>query len=247
MDFGAAVSQKGYDVKTCADRFLVYSSAFQTLKFIPAITAQTTKPSSGSGITNVVTITHNLGYFVPYIVVYNGNTTDGVGMSYFFTDSDIPLRTRCYTDRIEIDVDESFDFSAADGATVYFTVYVCLDDFRTIAENNINTSTSIGATSNDYGFRISKDGFDVKTCADIDCVISSSFLNKIIHKKGISTAASISHNLGYIPEYLAYDNLAGGASYINFTDPAFSGITTSALTLISGSNNYYIILKNRVN
>lgn len=246
-DYGTECSLNGYNAGTCPDRFLVFSSKFQCLKVYNRYSITTTRPNTGSGITNIATATHSLGYFCPYIVIYNGATTPGTGTSYFFTDSDIPLITRGYTNRVEIDVDENFDFGTADGDTVYFTVYVFLDDFRAVSEANNNTgNVAIGTTNNDFGIAASKDGFDVKTCTDDQLSFSSSRFNSIIHKKGNTTSSSVSHNLGYIPNYLSYDNLAGGSSYISFTDPALNYITSSSLVFGSAATNYYVIFKDKL-
>ena len=78
MDYGMAVSQPGKDVKVTADRFFTLSSSFQSLKVLAVHEVTTTIPVSG---TNVITITHNLGYFAPCLVVYNGSTTLGQGTS----------------------------------------------------------------------------------------------------------------------------------------------------------------------
>ena len=249
-DYGALVSQKGYDAKTCADRFLVYSSAFQTLKIFNTYAVTGTKPASG---TNTITITHNLGFYAPYIVVYNGNTTRGTSQSFFFEDgNESLLQTRNYVNSLEIDIIPVFDLgNINNGDTVYFTVYIFLDDFRTVAEQNINTGTTLGASSTDYGIRISKDGFDVKTCADTDCVLSSSFFNQIVHKKGIYSSPTgvdgeISHNLGYVPNLLHYTR-NNGASYIKYFRGAY--ISSARLYLVSSpyDTEYYIIFKDRIN
>jgi len=254
--YGSAVSQKGYDVKTCADRFLVYSSAFQTLKVFSASSVTTTIPASG---TNTITITHNLGYYAPYIVIYNGDTSRGVGTSSFFS---IPVSeglppdiaspvTRQYVNSLQIDVSSGY---GATGDTIYFTVYLFLDDFRTVAENTINTGTSSGASSSDYGIRISKSGYDVKTCTDEQCVLSSSFFNQIVHKKGIASA-NVSHNLSYVPNYLAYGK-RDGESYIEFIAQVYSqdwyvSIDSSYLYIPSfpydWDDMYYIIFKGKMN
>jgi len=249
-DYGAAVSQKGYDVKTCADRFLVYSSAFQTLKIFDTYAVTGIMPSSG---TNTITITHNLGFYAPYIVVYNGNTTRGTSQSFFFEDGNESfLQTRNYVNSLEIDIIPVFDLgNINDGDTVYFTVYIFLDDFRTVAEKNINTGTTLGASSTDYGIRISKAGFDVKTCADIDCVLSSSFFNQIVHKKGIynnttGADATINHGLGYAPNLLHYTR-ASGNSYIEYFRGAYANTTNINIISSTGDNEYYIIFKDKLN
>lgn len=72
----------------------------------------------------------------------------------------------------------------------------------------------------DYGFRISKDGHDVKTCEDKDCVMTSSLNSFKIPTtlQGSTTLAipansqatkTIAHNLGYIPAYEAWYKDAG--------------------------------------
>lgn len=252
-DYGSAVSLKGYDVKTCADRFLVYSSAFQNLKVYNVYSVSTTVPSSG---TNTITITHNLGYYAPFIIVYNGSSGRGVSNSFYFgggLDYGLPLNgavtNRQYTNSLQIDVPNGFDSSGTStGNTVYFTVYVFLDDFSTISGTTINTGTTSGGSSTDYGIRISKPGYDVKTCADIDCILSSSFYSQVIHKKGTLTGvgATVSHGLGYIPDYLCYIK-SSGDSYIQYS-PLLTHINSSVLTpgLYSGDTAYYVIFKDRL-
>jgi hypothetical protein len=60
----------------------------------------------------------------------------------------------------------------------------------------------------DYGFRISVDGKDVKTCDDLDTVVNSKYSNLKGSLSGIGsvsvpnttlTTVTIAHNLGYIP------------------------------------------------
>lgn len=190
-------------------------------------------------------IQHNLGYYAPYVVVYNGSSRTGLGSSYFFSDSTgTPMGTQWtnYKDHVEIHVNDGFDDpNSQPGDTIYFTIYVYLDDFSTINENNIITSGSSGGYGNDYGFRVSKDGYDVKTCEDKDLVVSSSTPTHIVHKKGMTTSSDVYHNLGYVPAFLAY---AEDNNNIYVVD---STISTTKLTMGYGSssNYYYIIFKNR--
>jgi hypothetical protein len=249
-DYGAAVSQKGYDVKTCADKFLVYSSAFQTLKIYQTYTSSTTVPVSGD---NTITITHSLGYIAPFLVVYNGNSVDGLGTSYIMTEgaSSVSLDVRKRVNTLEIVVSDTFN--APTGSTVYFTIYIFLDDFRTVAESNINAGTSSGASSTDYGFRISKSGFDVKTCADKDCVITSSQYSQLVHKKSSQATTGddvvITHNLGYIPAFLSYARYYTD-DYVQFwneyTDITSSNITMYSFTAGDSQYAYFIVFKNNL-
>ncbi len=60
----------------------------------------------------------------------------------------------------------------------------------------------------DYGFRISIEGQDVKTCDDLDTIVNSKYANLkgvltgngIVNHPGVSTqTVTIAHGLGYIP------------------------------------------------
>ncbi|MCX6822321.1 MAG: hypothetical protein NTW30_06110 [Candidatus Aenigmarchaeota archaeon] len=328
-DWGMAVSQKGYDVKTCADRFLTFSSAFNNQKIFSVNTVTGINPpqtsadftvnagtdvftSVGHGLNNgdqlnfittgtlpggltsidynppytgelyyvinktantfqvsltlggsVLNITstgtgthtwffdtikiidtHNLGYYAPCMVIYNGSTTLGLASSYFMSEAGfLPLNLRLYTDRTEIYVYLPDGGSTNIGDTMTFTVYQFLDTFDAFTAPIINTSTTSGASSADYGFRISKPGFDVKTCADKDCIISSSFATNVIHKKGVDTTGSVSHSLGYLPSFLGFIKYSGN-SFLSLANDLIS-ITTNTIDcgLGAGDSFYYNIFK----
>lgn len=334
MDYGVKFSQKGYDVKTAADRFLVYSSAFRTLKVMSVTSVTGIAPSdrfanftanagtdiitsaahglvngdqvnfltdgtlpggleiidynypwtgelyyvvnkatntfqvsltpggtpvnitsAGSGThtwyndTIKITVTHSLGYYAPAIWVYNGSTSLGVASSYMNADAMyLPLVTRQYTDKTEVYLGPGIDGgSTVPGDTVYLTVYQFLDTFDSYTASTISSGTTLGSSSNDYGFRISKPGFDVKTCANVDCIISSSFFTNIVHTKGSATGSaspiSISHGLGYIPSFLAFLQPVGRT----FLGSASSFISVTTTTVDSfpdvGDVLYYVIFK----
>jgi len=249
-NLGIAVSQNGYNVKDSADRLKVFSSAFQTLKIFNTYSITGIMPASG---TNTVTIDHDLGFFAPYIVEYNGNTTRGLSESFLFEDgNEDELQTRNYSDKLEIDIIPVFDLgNITAGDTVYFTVYIFLDDFRTVSERNINTTTSIGNSSNNYGIRASKDGNDVKTCLDVDCSFSSSFFNQIIHKKDtvLNTDGEdiiVLHNLGYIPNFMHYTK-SSGDNYIQYQKGGYITLTNLIMISSTGDTEYYIIFKDKLN
>jgi len=247
-DYGAAVSQKGYDIKTCADRFLVYSSAFHGLKIFNTYTASTTIPTDPN--INTITITHNLGYIAPCIILYNMNSDlliDNEDRAYFFSDSYGQMIThRMKVNTLEIDVDQWIDdpdYGNHAGATAYFTVYIFAEDFAEFEGSVINTGISSGESSVDYGFRISKPGFDVKTCANKDCVLTSSKASMIVHKKGEEAGVPITHSLGYIPSSLtyAYSEVDGELSFT----PAFS-IYDNRIEFVD-STVLYVIFKDKLN
>lgn len=333
MDYGIKFSQKGYDVKTCADRFLTFSSAFQTLKIfsISSVTGVVPSGSSadftanagtdvitsaGHGLNNgdqvnftsdgslpgglttfeynypwsgelyyvvnkttntfqvsltpggtvvnitstgsgthtwyndtiKITVTHNLGYYAPSIWSYNGSTSIGVASSYMNSDAAyLPLLTKQYTDKTEVYLGAVFDGGATvSGDTVYFTVYQFLDTFDSYSAPTISSGTSSGASSSDYGFRVSKPGFDVKTCSDVDCVISSSFFTKLVHKKGTDTTETVNHGLSYIPSFLGFIK-PNGASFLALANDLVSVDTTNLYDAIltAGDVFYYVIFKNK--
>jgi hypothetical protein len=247
LDYGAAVSQKGFDVKTCDDRFLVYSSAFRTLKIANTYSVTSTIPASEFADAHVITITHNLGYFAPVIVVYNGSTTRGVSQSFTMSEEFSHLDLRINANSLDIVIAPFFDAGISNyGDTVYFTVYSFIETFDTYAASVINSGTTSGSSSTDYGFRISKEGFDVKTCADVDCMISSSFSTNIVHKKGTNTSGTVSHDLGYIPSFLSFVKNSG-EDFLRLSDFPES-ITTSSInfTVGSGETYYYIIFKSKI-
>jgi len=245
MDFGIGVSQPGKDVKVTADRFFTVSSAFQSLKVLEVHEVSTTIPTAGN--TNTITITHNLGYFAPAIVVYNGSTTLGQGTSYFMSDNIDSLDIEIALNTIKINVDENFNSGvSATGDTVYFTVYSFVDDFSSFTAPVVSVDTADTTDGNDYGFRISKPGFDVKTCSDVDCIVTSKRPTTTIHKKGIDTTGSVSHDLGYIPSYLGYVKYSGN-DYLSLSNP-LSSISSTQLDcgLGAGDSLYYIIFKSTV-
>lgn len=243
MDYGLAISQQGRDVKVAADRFMAVSSSFRSLKIFNVNPQTTTIPAATP---NVVTFTHNLGYLAPCIVVYNGSTTLGVGSSYFMSESLAALTLTIDTAKVEVTVEDTFDlgFSSV-GDTVYFTCYQFLDTFDTYEADILSTDTSVNVDSADYGVRVSKDGFDVKTCDDVDTIMTSSYFTTIIHKKGIDTTGTVVHNLGYIPSFLGFIKYSGDA-YLTASNRSISSDENNLYCELSaGDEFYYVIFKHR--
>lgn len=237
-DYGSAVSQKGYDVKSCADRFLVFSSAFQTLKIFNRYSVSTTVPASG---VNTITITHNLGYYAPFVVFNNGS---GNNLGAFFNEGTSDalgsglMQSRCrqYANSLQIDIRAGFA-GYATGTTVYLTAYVFLDNFATVSAQTIGSGTSVGASSVDYGIRVSKDGYDVKTCTNDQLVLSSSLYSSLVHRKGSGTGGqvSVAHSLSYVPSFLAFKQYTGW-NYIQAMVTAYSWQAEGDQAYIDGTN-----------
>lgn len=93
-------------------------------------------------------------------------------------------------------------------------------------------------TGVDYGIKVSQNGYDVLTASDDELVMSSAFNSfKIVasgsvavsHTAGTSSiTTNVSHGLGYVPGFLAYDY--NGADYIVM--PALGWVSGTSLDLM---------------
>ncbi len=102
----------------------------------------------------------------------------------------------------------------------------------------------------DYGIRISYDGYDVKTCDDIDCVLTSKYPllkgslsgnGTITVSSGYTQVVSIPHNLGYIPMFrVLSDANLGIGSYVQVPYLDSTAFTTNFITARADSTNCYI-------
>ena len=62
----------------------------------------------------------------------------------------------------------------------------------------------------DYGFKISQEGYDVKTCPDDKLVMSSKFNLLKTHLTGAVTGTgTVAHGLGYAPIFFANQKVTG--------------------------------------
>lgn len=248
-DYGAAVSVKGYDVKTCADRFLLYSSAFQTLK-IHSITKVTgTLP---------LTVTHNLGHYCPFEIIRHSDY-----MRVPYGDGTFMVSTQAKTTTNTITIYDG-DFPANSDS---YTVIVYLNNFATVAEKVVNTATGSGGSSSDYGLRVSKAGYDVTTCTDLQCAFTSKQgFSEIVHKKGINTEhagqCQVSHNQAFPLKFLAFQKkttesfitpmcrrgrstLTLDGAYID-DSYLYMGVDTGGGAFSNSYDFYYIMFKNKL-
>lgn len=66
----------------------------------------------------------------------------------------------------------------------------------------------------DYGIKISEEGYDVKTCDDVNLILKSSFtLLKVVFSGTIDLSTgsnTVTHGLGYIPQFLVFGLADGG-------------------------------------
>lgn len=100
----------------------------------------------------------------------------------------------------------------------------------------------------DYGFRVAKDGQDVRTAADKDLVYSSKYNGmKIKTHNTKATTGNVAHGLDYVPTFLNFRETSG--QYRLDTSEGFSSAdlpyATSSNIVFGRTNNYYFIFINR--
>jgi hypothetical protein len=221
MAYGARVSKAGFKASTCADFESAFDSRYPNLKI--AFQGKFTTTSSSSSQTIV---THSLGYapvFWYYIKTGSTVTLGFTGNSQFFKING--------TD---------FIYNGGAGAVLeiyYYIFYQRID--QNITYNTVsNTPTTPSGSSNDYGIRVSKSGFDVKTTAPKNLAWSSEYPSPIIQKMTTGTASSgvevtLSHGLNYYPEHFLYIFNAAGDNRWQFAiGNAFDFYTYSTNTNI---------------
>lgn len=187
-DFGAKLSQAGYDVNNAGDQDLLFSSSFPTLK--------EEKTGYYTGVNNnqdVLIYEHNLGY-VPFILVQinKGSGSEMVSDNTWFWDEN-KLYTR--------------------DATTYkykWTIYR-LPIYQKFASNtDQESSISPGAISKDFGIKFAKEGKRLDSTDLRDFTIHSRGRTPLIHSVDVKdwhtgdTKHESRHILSYIPLSFAF-------------------------------------------
>lgn len=95
-----------------------------------------------------------------------------------------------------------------------------------------------------YGIRISQEGVDVGTASGLNIILDTETNMLKVNTVGTG-AATVNHNLGYIPPFIAYiDNALGDQIRIN-RQTANSGTATFSNPSPAGGNDmYYFIFYN---
>lgn len=195
MAYGARVSRAGFNASNCADFETALDSRYPNLKI--AFQGKFTTTASASVQT---VVTHNLGY-APVFWIYvkdkygtNNITLATTGYSQFFGINETNL---------------VYDGGLADVIEVYYYIFHQKID-QNITYNTIsNTPTTPNGSSNAYGIRVAKSGFDVKTTTPKNLAWSSEYPSPIIQKMVTGTLTStiqttVSHGLNYYPQHFLY-------------------------------------------
>ena len=98
----------------------------------------------------------------------------------------------------------------------------------------------------DWGMRVSKPTFDVKTCTDDQLVMSSSF-NLLKTKSVGTTSGTVAHGLAYAPIYMACQTMGAGTTGFmgQLFNPGNVGIDSTNI-VTSGTMRYYIFYQQSI-
>ena len=132
-DHGIKISKSGFDVKTCDDDDLIFSSKFNTFRVFAYGTGNFTVPNPR--VATTVNITHNIGYrsaFSFYTQIYDGGA-GAVTASYSlapYTDpigGDASIMPYCETNHLHIRYGAD---QAPSGTTINFRYFIYFDQAR---------------------------------------------------------------------------------------------------------------------
>lgn len=188
-DFGAKGSVPGYNVLTALDYLLQFSSSWPLLKVHATNTASITWNATPQTI-----YTHNLG-FPPFFFIVSGGK--------------IVLSTGIGVDNSVL----AYDGSSPGVGTFSFRYYVCrLDLTQAFSAPVILGASTLGAQSDDYGFKVTKPG-KASTSTDLrDFALHSSTRSLMVHKVDPGTTSlsggyyqrTVAHGLTYLPLAFAF-------------------------------------------
>jgi len=198
-DWGAKVSIKGIPVETAADHQLLFSSSWPLLKIHAQGSVTITNNKNDQ-----VLYTHGLGY-PPVFWVFTVDATKSIA---FLRSASIMVS----------DTNLKFFGNAGDSGaseTIYYYIFT-QDMTKEFTADALKTTDSDSNVGDDYGFKISKEGKDVRSTDGRDFVINSSYRSLQIHKTKYGEheagwTETVTHDLGYIPFYSVYFNLTGYA------------------------------------
>lgn len=247
-DWGIKVSQKGHDVLTCADRYLVFNSSWPVLKILAQ--GSFSVPNDAA---DQVLYTHNLGY-VPAFWIFDTSAYAGgtAGKSKLSTSG-----TSQYFGMNSTELKWLGATRGASGATGSLTgrYYIFTHNVQTnFTAPVLETTAESAGAAGDFGFKISKEGKDISSTDLRDFVIHSGTRTPQISKCGYGTdtapfTLNVTHNLGYKPLYFWWAYIKDyGDSYWQATFGADDSAATSTNTVLTLRTVYdldyaYMILK----
>lgn len=228
-DYGAKVSQRGYDVNSAPDFKQLYSSSW------PAFTIL--EQGSFSVSPGDVVTSHLLGYYPAFLIFHSGESALGLGsagqahMIDGFNASSFGMSTT------------NLQYSSLAGEDIdgyYFIFQHNLEE--SFVSPNVVTGTisdNPDSVDKDYGVKVAKAGADVSSTDLRDFALHSATRSPMIDtvttgtKAAGSTPIVVTHDLGYEPFPLVFAKLSSGSA---FTPARWQALTTASDSFVSASS-----------
>ena len=250
MTYGSKASQRGYNVQTCGDSQLLYSSEWPLLM----INESGSKVISNA-TTDITISTHGLGYVPVYLVFDNsgyGSETAGnsvlisPGVSQWVGVNSTALKWLGSTRS-----------AGAGSLTIYYYIFRYNMATSFTAANITTARESAGATA-DYGIKTTKAGKDISSTDYRDFGLHTNTRSPLVHKTGTFSLGAgggtqnVTHNLGHEPMFYIFGNLTiygdGYYQLMATADDCKATATTTSITFNSPYQGdfFYIIFKDPI-
>jgi hypothetical protein len=199
-NYGMAVSEPGFDVKTADDKNLSLKTGFTLLK----VYSQGSMAVNGTQFTN--TVSHNLGYIPQYLSYVKSSNTAYLAKGYFGA----------------IDLPVAIAKVGTANLSLYNTGGTSLTAFNYIFYEPVDTGTAPSIVStNNYGIKISKDGVDIGTANILQQTFNSEKNSlKIISDGTTATTANgarditVAHGMNFIPGFLTFYEVDNSGTWL---------------------------------
>jgi len=219
MDYGIKVSQDGYGIDTTDATKLIFETNSNLLK------VRMSGATTFNGAT-FASVTHGLGY-VPQFLVYIEDVTTSDRMRLATAHFDYGLAKS----------DTTKLYFYAPGAGTYKVYYYVFYE-----PADTGTAPAFTPTS-DYGIKVSKDGFGVKTANILQQSFNSEKNCLKIAKEGNVSytgdggSVTVAHDLAYIPAWMAWYEVDNSGSWFpQYVREQLSGKSVTVYPYTDGTN-----------
>lgn len=258
MDYGIKVAKEGKDITSTDPRDYRFHSGINILKIFKE--GFGTK-SVAHGVVGTVDVTHNLGY-KPMVFSYfkhpsNGHWYSAPCRTYEYGGSAtwdlMSVMKHTSNNQIQIRLYDGDPAMPLSPTNVNYKYYILADPRENDWYLPASSDTDNGSYSDDYGFKISRPGIDVKTAEPKNLVFSTAFNTfkeyRII--KMTTAGSSVNHGLNYPPTFLAVkeDYFHSGefirgdvTPFINGSYPEISVDDTKVYYSANAYETIYVIL-----
>lgn len=221
-DLGIKASKPGEDVTGTADKNLIYSSAFNSLKVYSSgnVTASGTPTD----------VAHSLGY-IPAFLAYSHDVSADSGYISSVGIGAAGILATMDSSKLR------FTGTANTDKVSYFIFYDPGESGATEYE---------GAKTSDIGMKISQEGEDVFGVSDTKTLFSSSFntmqIREVFSTTGTTdgNTTTASHNYGYAPAFLAQLKRTAGATTYYQPMPFWDQLNGVVLYCESQTNDFVV-------